>query len=347
MNIRKLRSLKIIRAKTNEDGFTLLELMITVIVIGILAGIMIPVFATQQKSGIEATLKADLRQAALVMHTESIRNAGRYGSYVPSYQTQSASNSVSLDRTRSSSAAFCLSGTNPNIPTVTLYYSSTSGKINSTPCAVIGSSTGGTAFSVSQASALTTKKAVIVASTNISASDLGVSKIELQNLGFGTVDILSESSFLAASPSTYQFVYLKYSVWAPPANVHAAAYTAYSSGAKVFVDGNDASAGSIPEFVKTATYASSGSMLIPTYKQGLNPSFPYTFSGVAFGSDGWSCVTSLQQGVALAIMPGGSSNGSDCITMFGANNSNDGRYIYMTTSTNTEVRDAGYTWLTS
>lgn len=64
-------------ARTRDEGFSLVELLVVMVIIGILSGIAFPALAAQSKKAKTAALKSQLKSAALAQE-EHLTDVGEY-----------------------------------------------------------------------------------------------------------------------------------------------------------------------------------------------------------------------------------------------------------------------------
>lgn len=120
----------------NESGFTLIELLTTVVVIGILAAIAIPQFGSYRKRGFEATLRSDLKNAAIAQESYFAQYLD-YRSGPLSRATLEGYNKspeiLGMNAVRGANT-FSLTATHANCTGITWLYDSATATISGAPC---------------------------------------------------------------------------------------------------------------------------------------------------------------------------------------------------------------------
>jgi len=118
-----------------DKGFTLIELLVVIVIIGILAGIAIPVFLNQRQKGAEASVESDLKNSATNMETYFVDNQ-TYAAKSPANPTGSlvTSDNNTIALKSSTATAYCIDGSSTGTSTK-FFYDSASGKVAKGSCA--------------------------------------------------------------------------------------------------------------------------------------------------------------------------------------------------------------------
>lgn len=310
--------------RDTEAGFTLIELLVVILIIGILTAIAVPAFLNQRKSAAEAAVKSDLKNAAISMESEMVKNGGKYLAFVPNYDNRSDGVVVTLRKDKSSPSNFCLEGHSEVQPSHIIRYSSQNGGLlrDGTECSETANP------SESFTASLAGKKVLIVETARDSKKGVDA----LRSYGFGEVTLKSDATM--EDLKGYDVIAAFGDAWVLSGSTESLLKKAYEAGYKIITDGNDIHKDHRSWMFSASTWKDRETKNIyynRTGNTGVSPAFPYTFTEKAFGSDeSWWCITGLKPGTIAVATTALEGTSETCVTAAAASNNNDGRFFHMT-----------------
>ena len=118
--------------RTDDSGFTLVELLVVVVIIGILVAIAIPVFLNQREKAWTSAVESDLRNAAPIAEGY-FADTGTYTGLTKT--SMLTSEGVTLTIATANDTGYCINATHTNLSGETWSLNSATGRVVEGACA--------------------------------------------------------------------------------------------------------------------------------------------------------------------------------------------------------------------